>query len=299
MYLYDRVAEDLMEDERSQEAVAAHCSLHGAAAVVQPHGQVRGHQHPLTLGKSGFLQAHTQVTALLSYTLAKKHPSRSRFTCSQMNCPPSLSESQKSDPCWTLISVSMKMEVRSSWRRWGEERCRVWTRSLQHGEISTLLVWVPWLGLCEHGRVSILTLWLRVFPLCMYRGMYNGSTILDMLSLLQCTALFEMLPEGEGKNSIATKARDRNTAWVSAWHTGFYVSFSLECRALYLCQVSPHRQQWHRHGCQQWECWPSYGAAQELALAVVGCYSEHVLLVGLQPTHPQHTLTGCCWYLQR
>ena len=56
------------------------------------------------------------------------------LTCSQTNGPLSLNESQYSDPCWMLISVSMRMEVRNNWHRWGEDCCRVWICNLQHDE---------------------------------------------------------------------------------------------------------------------------------------------------------------------
>lgn len=66
---------------------------------------------------------------------------------------------------------------------------------------------------------------------------------------------------------------------------------------VYLCQVSPRGKQRYWHGCQQWECCPSYCVAQQFSLAVIGCYSKHILLIGLQPFNFQHTLTRYCWYL--
>lgn len=52
------------------------------------------------------------------------------FTCSHKKGPLLLNESQLGEPRW--IWISMKMEVRSKWQRWGEEFSKVWTCSFLH-----------------------------------------------------------------------------------------------------------------------------------------------------------------------
>lgn len=54
------------------------------------------------------------------------------YTCSHAKGPLSLNDWQKSDPCWMLISVSMKMEVRNNRLRCREEHCKVWVCSLRY-----------------------------------------------------------------------------------------------------------------------------------------------------------------------
>lgn len=54
------------------------------------------------------------------------------FTCSHMKGPLWLNEWKLSDPCWMLISVSIKMEVRKRRQRWSEPRCKIRVCSLQN-----------------------------------------------------------------------------------------------------------------------------------------------------------------------